>query len=65
MKMLTLLIRYICVNVLLIGLVACGTASHSTPETREPITVEQFHQWMDELSNWGGGVMMMRWEQPT
>lgn len=53
MKILTLLIRYICVNVLLIGLVACGTASHSTPETREPVTVEQFHQWMDELSNWG------------
>ena len=53
MTMSTVLIRCVCVNVLLIGLSACGTASHSTPETREPITVEQFHQWMEELSNWG------------
>ena len=52
MTMSTLLIRCVCVNILL-GLAACGTASHSTPETREPITVEQFHQWMEELSNWG------------
>ena len=32
---------------------ACGTSSFTQPETREPTTIAQFDQWMDELSNWG------------
>ena len=32
---------------------ACGASSFTQPETREPTTVAQFDQWMDELSNWG------------
>ena len=32
---------------------ACVASSQTSPEAREPISVEQFHQWMDELSNWG------------
>ena len=32
---------------------ACGVSSLTQPETREPITVAQFDQWMEELSNWG------------
>jgi kynurenine formamidase len=34
-------------------LAACGVSSFTQPETREPISIEQFDQWMDELSNWG------------
>lgn len=32
---------------------ACGTSSFTQSETREPVTVEQFDVWMEELSNWG------------
>ena len=45
--------RFVCSCVLACGLSACGTSSFTQSETREPVTVEQFDQWMDELSNWG------------
>ena len=32
---------------------ACGASSFTQSETREPVTVEQFDVWMEELSNWG------------
>ena len=32
---------------------ACGAASQTSLDAREPISVEQYHRWMDELSNWG------------
>ena len=32
---------------------AWGTSSFTQSETREPVTVEQFDVWMEELSNWG------------
>ena len=32
---------------------ACGASSFTQPETREPTTIAQFDQWMEELSNWG------------
>ena len=32
---------------------ACGVFSQSGPPNREPISVEQFDQWMEEYSNWG------------
>ena len=35
------------------GLAARGASSVTQPETREPTTVAQFDQWMEELSNWG------------
>jgi kynurenine formamidase len=45
--------RLLCACILGCGLSACGAASFTKPETREPVTVEQFDRWMDELSNWG------------
>ena len=35
------------------GMVVCDVFSQSGPSTHEPITVEQFDQWMEEYSNWG------------
>lgn len=32
---------------------ACGVASQTSPDTREPISVAQFDAWMEEYSNWG------------
>jgi hypothetical protein len=32
---------------------ACGASSFTQSETREPITIEQYDTWMEELSNWG------------
>lgn len=32
---------------------ACGAASQTSPDAREPISVEQYDRWMEELSNWG------------
>ena len=31
----------------------CGVSSQVSPPIREPVTVEQFDRWMEELSNWG------------
>ena len=45
--------RLISLSVLLVGLSTWGASSHSTPQTRESITIEQFDQWMKDLSNWG------------
>ena len=36
-----------------VGLFACSADSFTQPETREPVTIAQFDQWMEELSNWG------------
>ena len=35
--------------------VLCGLAvdAHAQPEIREPVSIEQFDRWMEELSNWG------------
>ena len=33
--------------------VGCDTSSFTQPETREPTSIAQFDQWMDEYSNWG------------
>ncbi len=35
--------------------VLCGLAvdAHAQPGTREPVSIEQFDRWMEELSNWG------------
>ncbi len=35
------------------ALVGCDTSSFTQPETREPTSIAQFDQWMDEYSNWG------------
>ena len=35
------------------ALVGCDTSSFTQPQTREPTSIAQFDQWMDELSNWG------------
>lgn len=35
------------------GLSACTADSFTQPEAREPVSVEQFDRWMEELSNWG------------
>ena len=32
---------------------AYGASSFTQPETREPTSIAQFDQWMEELSNWG------------
>ncbi len=32
---------------------ACGASSFTQSETREPVTIEQYDLWMEELSNWG------------
>ena len=47
------LIRFVLTSVLGFGVSACAVSSLTQPETREPITVEQYDQWMEELSNWG------------
>ncbi len=43
--------------VLVLAIVGTGAMSGSRlsaqTETREPVTIAQFDQWMDELSNWG------------
>lgn len=39
--------------VLALSMTTCAAASQTAPDAREPISVEQFHLWMDELSNWG------------
>ena len=44
---------------------ACGTSSFTQSETREPVTVEQFDVWMEELSNWDGGVTTTSSGRPT
>ena len=45
--------RFIFAIVLGFSVSACGVSSLTQPETREPISIEQHHQWMEELSNWG------------
>ena len=40
-------------GILAIGVTACQADSFSQPEDREPVSIAQFDQWMDELSNWG------------
>ena len=40
-------------GILAIGVTACRADSFSQPEDREPVSIAQFDQWMDELSNWG------------
>ncbi len=47
------LIRFVLTSVLGFSVSACAVSSLTQPETREPITVEQYDQWMEELSNWG------------
>ena len=39
----------------LAGAVLCGPAAEAVaqPEAREPVSIEQFDRWMEELSNWG------------
>ena len=39
----------------LAGAVLCGLAAEALaqPEAREPVSIEQFDRWMEELSNWG------------
>ncbi len=42
-------------RVLVLALVTggCSTESFTQPEVREPTSVAQFDQWMEEYSNWG------------
>ena len=47
------LIRFVLTSVLGFSVSACAVSSLTQPETREPITVEQYDRWMEELSNWG------------
>ena len=47
------LIRFVLTSVLGFSVSACAVSSLAQPETREPITVEQYDRWMEELSNWG------------
>ena len=49
----TVFTRTALAGVLGIVLAGCGAGSFMQPEDRAPISVEQFHTWMDELSNWG------------
>ena len=39
----------------LAGAVLCGLAAEALaqPQAREPVSIEQFDRWMEELSNWG------------
>ena len=45
--------RIAVVGMLGTGLAGCGAGSFMQPEDRAPISVQQFHAWMEELSNWG------------
>ena len=45
--------RIAVVGILGTGLAGCGAGSFMQPEDRAPISVQQFHAWMEELSNWG------------
>ena len=47
------LTRFVFASVLGCTALACGASALPQPETREPITVEQYDLWMEELSNWG------------
>ena len=46
-------VRLTLAGILAIGVTACQADSFSQPEDREPVSIAQFDQWMDELSNWG------------
>ncbi len=46
-------VRMIAAIGLAVSATACGASSFTQSETREPVTVEQFDVWMEELSNWG------------
>ena len=47
------LTRFVFASVLGCTALACGASALPQPERREPITVEQYDLWMEELSNWG------------
>ena len=46
-------VRVVAAAVLACSVWACGASSFTQPETREPVTIEQYDEWMEELSNWG------------